>query len=53
MSEGETREPGGCRSIVSGGCLLGLGALWLAAAAFLLVLFLVLWLVQFGLSFLF
>ena len=47
MAEIGRSEPGGCRSFLAGGCLLTLAAFSATAAAFLLVLFVVLWLIQF------
>jgi hypothetical protein len=47
MADSGGSEPGGCRSFLAGGCLLALAAFSAAAAAFLLVLFVVLWLIQF------
>ena len=47
MSDGRQAEPGGCRSFLAGGCLLALAAFCAAAAAFLLLLFILMWLIQF------
>ncbi len=47
MDDTGQSDAGGCRSFLAGGCLLALAAFCAAAAAFLLVLFVVMWLIQF------
>ncbi len=40
-------SPGGCRSLLSAGCLLSVAAFAVAAAALIFLLFALFWLVQF------
>ncbi|HEX2555766.1 MAG TPA: hypothetical protein VHL98_18860 [Microvirga sp.] len=47
MNDTGQTEAGGCRSFLAGGCLLALAAFSAAAAAFLLVLFVLMWVIQF------